>query len=248
MPAKKPKTGGDGVIVHFGHGVTDNRKGTSVRMHVLHVEPPKTVAQETDLVAKIKKLSNGKPLTPVLFTASLLRSGGGHSPKTASLVGGESSSVGKLCGILKLLKRLIKRFCESPHVYFSLDMPSTCSCWNWPELHALLGSKGFKVKAAECADATGRLTGRRCVIFSFLGSKRVEDKFSSCAERKVSCKLSDCIREAWASVALHVRGESHYSPCLGNQRMHESDHGHHGQQHVGESTEACRVRSQRRHN
>ena len=51
--------------------------------------------------------------------------------------------------LLKLLKRLIKRFCESPHVYFSLDVPSTCSCWNWQELHALLGSKGFKVKAAE---------------------------------------------------------------------------------------------------
>ena len=45
-------------------------------------------------------------------------------------MGGESSSVGELNefrGILRLLKRLMKRFCESPHVYFSLDMPSTCS-------------------------------------------------------------------------------------------------------------------------
>ena len=48
MPAEKPKAGGDGVVV----------------------EPPKTVAQETDLVARIKKISGDKPLTPVLFTAS----------------------------------------------------------------------------------------------------------------------------------------------------------------------------------
>ena len=121
MPVKKPKTGVGGIIVHFGHDVPDNRKGDNGRMRVLHVEPPKTVAQETELVAKIKKLSNGKPLTPVLFTASLLRSGGGHSLKTASVVGGEHSLMRKLSefrGILKLLKRLIKRFCESPHVYF----------------------------------------------------------------------------------------------------------------------------------
>ena len=108
--------------------------------------------------------------------------------------------------------------------------------------------KGFKVKAAECADATGRLTGRRCVISNFLDSKRVEDRFLSCAERKVSCKLSDCIREAWASVALHVRGESRYSPCLGNQSMDESDHGQRSQHHVEESTETCTARSQPRHN
>ena len=201
MPAKKLKSGCDGVVVHFGHGTADNRRGLSRQFHVLHAEPPKTVAQETELVAKIKKLSTNKPSTPVLFTASLLRSGGGQSPKAVPLVGGESSSVGKLSefrGLLRLLKRLMKRFCESPHVYFSLDMPSTCSCWNSPELHALLGSKGFKVKTAECADATGRLTGRRCVISNFLDSKRVEEKFLSFVERKISCKLSDCIREAWA--------------------------------------------------
>ena len=87
MPAKKPKSGCDGVVVHFGHGNTDNRKGPSRQFHVLHVEPPKTVAQETELVAKIKKLSTDKPSTRVLFTASLLRSGGGQSPKAAPLVG-----------------------------------------------------------------------------------------------------------------------------------------------------------------
>ena len=231
MPAKKPKSGCDGVVVHFGHGTADNRRGLSRQFHVLHAEPPKTVAQETELVAKIKKLSTNKPSTPVLFTASLLRSGGGQSPKAVPLVGGESSSVGKLSefrGILRLLKRLMKRFCKSPH---------------GPELHALLGSKGFKVKAAECADATGRLTGRRCVISNFLDSTRVEEKFSSFVERKISCKLSDCIREAWASVALHVRSESRHSQRLGNEHVHESEYGHCSQKHVGESAEACHVRS-----
>ena len=174
-----------------------------------------------------------------------MRSGGGHGPKTESLVGGESSPVGKLNefrGILKLLKRLIKRVRESPRVYFSLDMPSTCSCWSWPELHALLGSKGFRIKAAECADATGRLTGRRCVISNFLDSEHVRDRFLSCAERQVSCKLSDCIREAWASFALHVRSVSRYSPCQGNER--HGEHGRYSQQSVRESTEACSARSQ----
>ena len=145
MPAKKPKTGGEGVV-HFGHGDCKSRNAVSGTMRVLHVEPPKTVAQETELVARIKKISGDKPLTPVLFTASLVRSGGGHGPKTGSLVGGESSSVGKLSefrGILKLLKRLIKRFPPIAARLFSLDMPSTCSCWSWPELHALLGPKRF---------------------------------------------------------------------------------------------------------
>ena len=135
----------------------------------------------------------------------------------------------------------MKRFCESPDVYFSLDMPSTYSCWNWPELHALLGSKGFKVKAAECADATGRLIGRRCVISNFLDSKRVEEKFSSFVERKISCRLSDCIQEAWASVALHVRSKARHS-------QHEGEHGCHSQSHVRESTEACPIRSHSHHN
>ena len=107
----------------------------------------------------------------------------------------------------------MKRFCESTHVYFSLDMPSTCSCWNWPELHALLGSKGFKVKAAECADATGRLTGRRCVISNFLDSKRVEDKFSSFVERKISCKLGDCIRDLGHQL-LYMPAASHVTVSI----------------------------------
>ena len=87
MPAKKPESGCDGVVVHFGHNRTDDRKGLSRQFDVLHVEPPKTVAQETELVAKIKKLSTSKPSAPVLFTASLLRSGGGQSPKAAPMVG-----------------------------------------------------------------------------------------------------------------------------------------------------------------
>ena len=220
-------------------------------MHVLSVEPPRNVAQETDLVARIKKLSANEPSTPVLFAASLLRPGGGLGPKAAPLVGGECSSVGKLSefrGVLRLLKCLMKRFCESPHVYFSLDMPSTCSCWNWHELHALLGSRGFKVKAAECADATGRLIGRRCVISTFLDSKRVEENFASFVERKLSCKLSDCIREAWASVALHVRSTARRSQCIGKESEHASEHGLRSQLQVRESIEACPTRSQSRRN
>ena len=80
--------------------------------------------------------------------------------------------------------------------------------------------------------------------FLDIDSKRVEDRFSSYAERQVSCKLSDCIREAWASVALHVRSASRDSPCLGNKNMHESEHGQCSQQSVRESPEACFVRSQ----
>ncbi|CAE7218058.1 unnamed protein product [Symbiodinium sp. KB8] len=56
MPAKKPKSGCDGVVVYFGHDRTDDRKGLSRQVDVLHVEPPKTVAQQTEVVAKIKKL------------------------------------------------------------------------------------------------------------------------------------------------------------------------------------------------
>ena len=89
------------LIVQIGHSDCKSQKGTSGRTCVLRVEPPKTVAQETDLVvARIKKRFGDKPLTPVLFTVSLMRSGGGRGPKT------ESFAVGKLSefrGILKLL-------------------------------------------------------------------------------------------------------------------------------------------------
>ena len=84
------------------------------------------------------------------------------------------------------------------------------------------------------------------MISNFLDSKSksVDDKFSSYVECQVSCKLSDCIREAWASVALRVRSVSRRSPRLGNADMSESEHGCHSQQSVGESTEACVARSQ----
>ena len=70
----------------------------------------------------------------------------------------------------------------------------------------------------------GRLTGRRCVISNFLDSKGVAEKFSSSAERQVRCKFSDCIREAWATVASHVRSMTRRSQHAGsintvNQRM-----------------------------
>ena len=88
MPAKNPKSGSNGVIVQIGHGECKSRKGVSGHMCVLHVEPPKTVAQQTDLVAKIKKLFGDKPLTPVLFTVMLMRSVGGRGPQDRVLGGG----------------------------------------------------------------------------------------------------------------------------------------------------------------
>ena len=45
-------------------------------------------------------------------------------------------------------------------------------------MRALLGSKVHKVKAAEYIDATGRLTGRRCVISNFFDVKCVEERVS----------------------------------------------------------------------
>ena len=70
-----------------------------------------------------------------------------------SCVGGETLSGGKykrFRSILESLKRLLKKRAEFPNVYFSLDMPSSCSCWSWPELHALISST--KVKRVKVAD------------------------------------------------------------------------------------------------
>ena len=57
MPAKKPKMRCEGVVVQFGYNTSDEPKGLSRQLQVLNVEPPiKSVAQETDLVARTKKL------------------------------------------------------------------------------------------------------------------------------------------------------------------------------------------------
>ena len=104
----------------------------------------------------------------------------------------------------------------------TVDMPSTCSCWTWPELHALLGHKVHKVKAAEHADATGRLTGRRCVISNFLDMQRVDEKFSSCAERKVRCSFSDRVPGAWLVIAASVRSMTCPSSSVGINREAEA--------------------------
>ena len=90
----------------------------------------------------------------------------------------------------------------------------------------------------------GRLTGRKCVISNFLDSKGVAEKFSSSAERQVRCKFSDCIREAWATVASHVRSMTRRSQHAGSINTSESAHGHCSHECVGESAEACAIRSQ----
>ena len=140
MLVKGPKKKPDGVIVEFGHSESVKGKGSDRHACILLAEPPKTVAQENDLVAKIRKLCENKPQTPVLFSVPLMRSCDGHGPKTESSVGGENSSLGtykRFRGVLKSLKCLLRKFAESTHVCFSRDPPSTCSCWSWPVLHTL---------------------------------------------------------------------------------------------------------------
>ena len=77
-----------------------------------------------------------------------------------SYVGGETCPERKYKGfrsVLKSLKRLLKKCAEFSNVYFSLDMPSSCPCWSWPELYALVSSSKVKrVKVADHVDATGR--------------------------------------------------------------------------------------------
>ena len=99
-------------------------------------ESPKTVAQEIDLIEKINELRGYQMQTPVLFTESLMRSGAGPDLDGGPSAGGETLPGGykRFRVLMKSLKRLLKKFVESPHVYFSLDMPSTCSSWSWPEL------------------------------------------------------------------------------------------------------------------
>ena len=88
MPVKGLKNKPSGAIVEFGHHDFVNDKGPDGCARVLLAEPPKTVTQENDLVAKITKLSEHKPQTPMLFSVSLMRSGDGRGLKTESSVGG----------------------------------------------------------------------------------------------------------------------------------------------------------------
>ena len=82
------------------------------------------------------------------------------------------------------------------------------------------------------------------MISNLLDSERLAEKSSSSAERQVKCRLSDCIREAWAAVALHVRSMTRRSQHGGNNNMSGIAHGRCSHDSVGESTEACTIRSQ----
>ena len=59
-------------------------------------------------------------------------------------------------------------------------MPSSCSCWSWPELHALISSSKVRgAKVADHVDATGRLVGRRIVLSNMSDVERLEANFST---------------------------------------------------------------------
>ena len=128
-------------------------------------------------------------------------------------VGGEALSGGKykrFRGVLKSLKRLLKKCAEFPNVYFSLGMPSSCSCWSWPELHALISSSKVKrVKVADQVDATGRLIGRRTVLSNMSDVECLEANFLGHVKRKLKCSLFQCIDSTWRSFADHVRSLVH---------------------------------------
>ena len=120
---------------------------------------------------------------------------------------------------------------------------STCSCWSWPELHALLGSKVHKVKAAEYVDATGRLIGRRCVISNFFDSKCVKEHVPQNAESMSGCSLHDCICKAWSVIALNDRSMLCRSVDSGHHESADATHGPRNRKSGSLCTQACIVRS-----
>ena len=145
--------------------------------------------------------------------ASLLRSGEGPRGVEGSCVGGETFPGGRYkCfrSVLKSLKRLVKKCAGFSNVYFSLDMPSSCSCWSWPELHALVSSSSVKrVKVADHVDATGRLVGRRSVLSNMPDVEWLEANILEHVKRKSECSLFQCIDRTWRSFADHVRSLVH---------------------------------------
>ena len=172
MPANIPKGRIDRVVVSLdgaGDGLAEP-EGTKGCARIQCREPVCTCTQEDELIQKLRKACRGDLRTPVLFVASLLRSGERPEGVEGSCVGGEAPSGGKykrFRSVLKSLKRLLKKCAEFSNVYFSLDMPSSCSCWSWPELHALIASSKVKrVKVADHVDATGRLIGRIVGLYS----------------------------------------------------------------------------------
>ena len=133
--------------------------------------------------------------------------------------GGNSLPGGKykrFRSVLKSLKRLLIKCAEFSNVYFSLDMPSSCSCWSWPELHTLISSsKVGKAKVADHVDATGRLVGRRIVLSNMSDVERLGANFLVHANRKTECSLYQCIDNTWRSFADHVRSLVHAHARIG---------------------------------
>ena len=142
-------------------------------------------------------------------------------------MGGDSLPGGKykrFRSVLKSLKRLLKKCAEFSNVYFSLDMPSSCSCWSWPELHALISSsKVRRAKVADHVDATGRLVGRRIVLSNMSDVERLGANFSTFAERKTECSLFQCVEHTWKSFSDCVRSLVHAHARTGRANRDTKD-------------------------
>ena len=125
MPVSIPKGRVDRVIVTLdgaGDGFAEP-KGAQGCARIRRREPLGTCAREDELIQKISKSCRNDLHTPVLFVASLLRSGEGPGEVQRSCVGGESCPGGKykrFRSVLKSLKRLLKKCAEFPSVIFQL--------------------------------------------------------------------------------------------------------------------------------
>ena len=86
---------------------------------------------------------------------------------------------------------------------------------------------------------TQEVCGRRCVISNFLDLQRVDETFSSCAERKTGCSLSECIRGAWSAIAASVRSMTCHSSGVGDSHEAQEVHGSSIHRHGDMCTEAC---------
>ena len=203
-------------------------RATALPARIQCREPMSTCSQEDELVKKLKSACRGDLRTPVLlFVASLLRSGERPKEVEGSCVGGESLPGGKykrFRSVLKSLKRLLKKCAEFSNVYFSLDMPSSCSCWSWPELHALISSsKVRRAKVADHVDATGRLVGRRIVLSNMSDVEHLETNFRTFAERKTECSLFQCVNDIWKSFSDRVRSRVHAHARTGRANRDTKD-------------------------
>ena len=229
MPVNIRKGRIDRVVVSLdgmgdGFAEPDRMKGCA---RIQCQEPMSTCSQEDELIKKLKNACRGDLRTPVLFVASLLRSGERPKEVGGSCVGGDSLPGGKykrFRSVLKSLKRLLKKCAEFSNVYFSLDMPSSCSCWSWPELHALISSSKVKrAKVADHVDATGRLVGRRIVLSNMSDVERLEANFSTFAERKTECSLFQCVEHTWKSFSDCVRSLVHAHARTGRANCDTKD-------------------------